>query len=144
MEKTTTIGYLLKHEPESVEYIIASEIIIFADILGGTSNAMTVAKAVNIAKKFCELPELKHIRPEELAIFFREAFAFRYGKLYGAFGWGSLAEWWQLFWQERIDTAEDLSLAAHLSQAHQEKVGRDGSARIITPAHLVRAKEEGL
>ncbi len=141
MDQTKTIGQLLKEEPESVEFIVVGELVMFADILGGTSSVMTPAKALNIGRRFIEIRELKHLRAEELAYFFREAFSFKYGKLYGAFGWDSLAEWWRLFWDERITAAEEMSINDHLARAYEEKIGRTDEARIITPAHVLKFKE---
>lgn len=145
LEKTKTVGQLQKEDPKQVEWIVLGELVMFCDVLGGTTGAtMTPAKALNIARLFAKTEELKHIRAEELAMFFRDAFAFKYGKIYGAFGWETLAEWWRLFWDERITTAEELSIEDHLARVKPDRVTpRKNNAEILTTEDILKIKLAG-
>jgi hypothetical protein len=132
---------LIKYEPDSFIFIVTGELVMFSDILGGTNNQMTAQKAANIARYFAEIETVKHCRVEELALFFKYAFSFRYGKLFGAFGWDALGEWWRMFWDERITEAENISISKHLSLTAHEKNGRSkDETRILTKDHFKKFK----
>ena len=121
IKDTVTIGALFRDQREmELKNIVQSELILFADLIS-TSNNISVTKAMLIAEKFLAIPQVKNLRIEELKFFFEEAFNFRYGKLYGGFGWDVLREWFEIYWKERTSTAVNIQLDKHSRNTAGEK-----------------------
>jgi len=124
INETVTLGALFRDQRTAeVENIIKAELILFADIIS-VANNISLKKAERMAEMFIAIPEVKQLRIEELKLFFQEAFAFNYGKLYGGFGWDSLREWFSLYWKQRITTAVEIQLNNHSQNTANEKSPR--------------------
>lgn len=86
--------------PQLAVQDIASELILFLDVLS-PSNSIPVDRVTRIAEMLLKTPEIAPVTIPELKIFLRDAFNFKYGQLYGGFGWNDLAIWFRAFLDER-------------------------------------------
>lgn len=78
---------------------IAAELVLFADVINVSQN-INPEKARRMAELFLAMPEVHNLTMAELKVFLRDAFNFRFGQLYGGFGWNDLAVWLRHFLEE--------------------------------------------
>lgn len=95
-----TVAEWYARMPNSAVQDIASEIILFLDLLSD-KTPIGIDKVRRIAETLLNMPEIAHVTLPELRVFLRDAFNFKYGQLYGSFGWNDLAVWFRAFLEER-------------------------------------------
>jgi hypothetical protein len=88
----------------------------------GLSNDSILA----IGELFTDHPEIKHITIDELKLFLTFAFKQqKYGKLYGGFGYDTLLEWWNEYFEDRTKEVIKYRENEHTTQTTFEKGRRD-------------------
>jgi len=98
---------------------VAAELVLFADVINVKDN-INPEKAKRMAELFLDMPETHGLKLPELRIFFRDAFNFRFGQLYGGFGWNDLAVWFRHFMEERILVKRTRSKPLEQEPEHEE------------------------
>lgn len=95
-----TVRQWVKENRAQAVIEVAAELILFADVINVKEN-INPEKSKRLAELLLDMPEAQGLNLSELRVFFREAFNFRYGQLYGGFGWNDLAVWLRAFLEER-------------------------------------------
>lgn len=90
------------------------------------SRGLSNEAILTIGELFTEHPEIKHITVDELKLFLNFAFKQqKYGKLYGGFGYDTLLEWWNEYFQDRTKEVINYRQNEHTTQTTFEKGRRD-------------------
>lgn len=100
--KSDNIGLIIRNgEEELVQAFITKSISDYVAIIS-SSKGMSTSTILAVGKIFTINKEVKQLKISEIKTFFNLAFVEqRYGKLYGAFGYDVLMEWFNTFMDER-------------------------------------------
>lgn len=93
-----------------------------------SSRMVTPEAIVTMGQYLTEHPDIKHLSVTELKTFFNLAFKQqRFGKLYGGFGYDTLLDWFNQFFEMRIQEVVEYREKQHTYYTQNEKVRRDRS-----------------
>lgn len=130
--KEPSLGVIMRNGGEDLVRVHVMEAIATYVSMLHASRAIGVDAIVAIVQQFMQHPDVKQLRPSELKTFFALAFTQqRYGKLYGGFGYDTLLEWFNTFYNERIDCIVEYRENEHQRATMWEKQSRyrsDGDA----------------
>ena len=88
-------------------------------------RGVSTGTIITMGDYFTDHPLLRQLTPDELKTFFQ--FAFRqqkYGKLYAGFGYDTLLEWLEAFFDERCEMSGQVNEQRHTQYTASEKRGR--------------------
>jgi len=90
------------------------------------TNKTTSPEAImTMGEWLTDHPNMRHLSLSELKTFFAVAFKYqRYGKLYGGFGYDTLVEWFNKFFEERTEQLVSYRENQHLRYTATEKNSR--------------------
>jgi len=91
-------------------------------------RAISVQGIVNIASSFAEHPDVKNLSLSEMKSFFKMAFQqHRFGKIYAGFGYDTLIDWFNLFFEQRTQAVIEFRENQHQQFTMFEKQRRTRS-----------------
>lgn len=123
-----TIGKLIRSEQKPYVIATISEAVAFYNSMLPSQRALSVQGIINIATTFTDHPDMKHLSLSELKTFFNLAFKQqKFGKLYGGFGYDTLLDWFNLFFEERMQETIRYRENQHVQQTMYEKQRRTRS-----------------
>lgn len=121
----TTVGMALREGQKELVQLHCTEAIATYLSLLPASRSLQPNAILTIGEYFTDIPELKHLTLDELKTFFQFAFKQqRYGKLYGGFGYDTLLDWFNQFWEERLTAIIDYRENQHNNRTAYEKSNR--------------------
>lgn len=121
----TKISQIRRSEAHTEELIniVANELVNFIGLIS-TPSSIKTENIWMVSKMFINLPNVKHLSVNELKYFFGQMYSFTYGKIYGAFGWDTLVDWFNQFFETRMDV-----FANHSEDEHARNVGAEKAQR---------------
>lgn len=147
-QEAPSVREWMAQDPVRAVNEIAAELVLFADVINVKDN-ISPDKARRMAELFLAMNEVMNLTMAELKVFLRDAFNFRYGQLYGGFGWNDLAVWLRHFLEElatakrtRLRPVEpeeplvELTPQEQLDQLHT-MLDNIGEVPIVYPFHKV-------
>lgn len=120
--RETRIATLLKEgHKQIIQLHIAEAIATFNSML--SSNKINSPEAImTMGEWLTDHPNMRHLTFSELKTFFAVAFKHqKYGKLYGGFGYDTLVEWFNKFFEERTQAVIEYRENQHLRYTATEK-----------------------
>lgn len=122
------IGQLMRNDQTQWVVATVAEAVAFYNSMLPQQRALSVQGVVNLASSFTEHPDLKHLSMDELKTFFNLAFKQqKFGKLYGGFGYDTLLDWFNSFYEQRMELVIEYRENEHNQRTTYEKQRRTRS-----------------
>lgn len=112
---------------ELVKLHITEAIATYVSLLPA-NKGVTPEAIITMGSYLTEHPNLKHLSITDLKTFFNLAFKQqKFGKLYGGFGYDTLLDWFNQYFDLRMEEVVNYREREHSNYTAQEKVRRDRS-----------------
>lgn len=122
------IGQLIRFNQKNFIINKISEAVAMYNSMLPQQRAISVQGIVNIASSFAEHPDVKNLSLSEMKSFFKMAFQqHRFGKIYAGFGYDTLIDWFNLFFEQRTQAVIEFRENQHQQFTMFEKQRRTRS-----------------
>lgn len=122
----TQPGNDCQHSAQQLVTLTVTEAIATYVSMLPASRAVAAEACIAMGKAFADLPEVRNLTLPELKTFLELAFKRQaFGKLYGGFGYDTLVEWLNAYFDERTEGIVQHRENQHLLATQSEKHRRD-------------------
>jgi hypothetical protein len=126
--KSIRVGEIIRNGGKDLILLHVTDAIANFVIMLPPQRGVSTEAVIQISKAFTELHELKHLSIDELKTFLSLALKkMKFGKLYAGFGYDTLIEWFNAYFEERTEEVIRFRQEQHSNNSANEKTRRERS-----------------